>query len=216
MAQSARDDLRAFYHSSAERKLKRFIRLQTTRRYTKTVQEESSYIVGQQSGYDLQGIKKLPVRMIDVMGTGVGPRIGGHARCGGKWHKKLASRYNPVTMTNEHQTSQRCVFCYQKIVHPKKTFIKDGKQVQRTVNGSATCINSKCIARLNGFSTFPRDAMSAVAICLAGRTTMEFGRPLATFDPSRTKEISQSYAEAQEALETRPNVQRLRPEGTHG
>ncbi|KAI8366826.1 uncharacterized protein BYT42DRAFT_618331 [Radiomyces spectabilis] len=187
MAQSARDDLRAFYYSSAERKLKRFIRLHKKRIYMKTVQEESSYIVWVHASVDML----IPV----VSGT-----------------KKLASSYNPVATTNEHQTSQRCVFCYQKIVHP---FIKDGKQVQRTVNGSATCINSKCIPRLNGFSTFPLYAMSAVAICLAGRTTIEFGKPLATFDPSRTKEISQSYAEAQEALETRPNVQRLRPEGTH-
>ncbi|ORX60520.1 hypothetical protein DM01DRAFT_1397612 [Hesseltinella vesiculosa] len=60
------------------------------------------------------------IRAIGNCGSGVGSRIGGHMRVGGKWHRRVAQRHGVSLIVNEHRTSMTCPFCGSCIMHPKK------------------------------------------------------------------------------------------------
>lgn len=73
-----------------------------------------------------RALKEGSKRNVLVMGignkcTGVGSRIKGYDRRGGKWLQKLHGRYDIAAITDEHMTSQLCLYCYSPIVHPIKS-----------------------------------------------------------------------------------------------
>ncbi|KAI9470663.1 MAG: hypothetical protein EXX96DRAFT_585315 [Benjaminiella poitrasii] len=57
-------------------------------------------------------------------GFGVGSRIQGHLRYGGNWKAQKHSLYTSVCVTNEHNSSKICSFCFHKISHPLSAAIR--------------------------------------------------------------------------------------------
>ncbi|KAI9486687.1 MAG: hypothetical protein EXX96DRAFT_627135 [Benjaminiella poitrasii] len=51
-------------------------------------------------------------------GLGIGSRLKGHLKYGGRWKPIKNSPYTSVLITNEHNSSQTCLFCYEKLSHP--------------------------------------------------------------------------------------------------
>ncbi|KAL7323193.1 hypothetical protein PS15p_211126 [Mucor circinelloides] len=68
------------------------------------------------------------------LSIGIYSPIKGHMRCGGSWRAKKHSHYCPIIITNEHNASQTCLFCYSKTSHPQKLATKKNKQYLRSVN----------------------------------------------------------------------------------
>jgi Fanconi anemia group M protein len=72
-----------------------------------------------------QALKDYPLGMCPIMftgnrGYGIGSPIKGHLKYGGTWKPYNYSYYTPVVITNEHNTSQNCPFCFQKLAYPYK------------------------------------------------------------------------------------------------
>ncbi|ORX47800.1 hypothetical protein DM01DRAFT_1348540 [Hesseltinella vesiculosa] len=101
------------------------------------------------------------IRAIGNCGSGVGSRIGGHMRVGGKWHRRVAQRHGVSLIVNEHRTSMTCPFCGSCIMHPKK---KGG----RLNLGTSACINGSCPSVKISMNTFGRDSLAATCIALRG------------------------------------------------
>jgi hypothetical protein len=101
---------------------------------------------------------KQIIRAIGHAGSGVGTRIKGHLKYGGKWHRKICRQQGIVLVTNEHRTSMTCPFCHSRIIHPKNK----GK----SNNGTSCCINTKCETVKIGKNSFGRDALSATCIAI--------------------------------------------------
>jgi hypothetical protein len=114
-------------------------------------------------------------------GTGVGSRIKGHLRYGGKWKEQLHSQYTNVCITNEHYTSQTCVFCYSKLAHPTIHKRIKGKSIKARNKGSFLCYNPKCPLVSTSRAVQSRDKMSAFAIGLSGLATVLFGQTFPAF-----------------------------------
>ncbi|KAI8362770.1 hypothetical protein BD560DRAFT_333889, partial [Blakeslea trispora] len=64
-------------------------------------------------------------------------------------------------ITNEHNTSQVCVFCFEKISHSLRIVEKDGRESLKTINGTSICSNKACVFNLAKQSHKPRDSLSA-------------------------------------------------------
>ncbi|KAI8098875.1 uncharacterized protein BX664DRAFT_8905 [Halteromyces radiatus] len=160
LVQDRRTPMRDIYHSKAMIRERKAGKLQKQRVYARTITEERRF---------LKGDSKYLVMAIGNMGTGVGSRITGHHRRGGKWHLKKNSQRGAVMLTDEHLSSQTCVFCFSKVIRQmRKT---DGKY--RKVNGGSVCVNKDCWAVKNCSSTQGRDIQAALAICLAGVATTD-------------------------------------------
>lgn len=74
---------------------------------------------------------------VGTAGTGVGLRIGDHARRGGTQVRKRQRRYAPVAMTDEHGTPQTCSVCFSPVVRQKRYEIVKGKEKLVSVNGNS-------------------------------------------------------------------------------
>ncbi|KAI8394078.1 uncharacterized protein BYT42DRAFT_29730 [Radiomyces spectabilis] len=83
------------------------------------------------------------VMCIGNAGTGVGSRIRGHVRRGGKKMLTEHSRNTTVAITNEFCSSKTCVFCFQQTELAKRR-LPGGKTKQ--VSGAVRCINPNCPA----------------------------------------------------------------------
>ena len=122
-------------------------------------------------------------------GTGVGSRLKGHLKYGGKWKPKLHAVSSAIHFTNEHKTSQTCMFCFGPLTHPKRTS-KD-KPAKKTVNGAFWCLNPRCISVRSHKPIQSRDKTSALAIVVSGLSNLIFNEPLPVFNPK----LSQSYTD---------------------
>ncbi|KAI9486618.1 MAG: hypothetical protein EXX96DRAFT_472530, partial [Benjaminiella poitrasii] len=114
-------------------------------------------------------------------GTGVGSSIRSGLRYGGNWKMKNHARYAPVSITNEHNTSQVCVYCFKKIIHPKQTRIIQGVERSVDCKGSSICINRECTSFKTNRSVQSCDQQAAVAICISGLYTLLSGTILPVF-----------------------------------
>lgn len=85
------------------------------------------------------------IMFIRDMGTCIGLRLKDHLKYCGKWKPKLHAVSSAVYFTNEHKTSQTCVFCFGQPTYPKKT-IKDKYKKKTTVSSAFLCLNSRCIS----------------------------------------------------------------------
>ena len=123
------------------------------------------------------------VMFIGDRGEGTGSRLKGFLRYGGKWKPKVHSRYSTVCITNEYNTSQTCVFCFQKLLHPKKLITKkDGSKFVKSVNGSFHCVNHLCPLVVNARSIQARDRVSALAIAVSGLSSLVLGETVPPFN----------------------------------
>lgn len=121
------------------------------------------------------------IMCIGAAGTGIGSRIRGHAKRGGKQLQKRHRRYVTVAITNEHNSSQTCSTCFHPIAHPEHKIKVNGKMRSKTNNGVSICYNPLCPTYKNGTNSKNRDVEAAACIAIAGMTTMIYGHPLPPF-----------------------------------
>ena len=112
--------------------------------------------------------------------------VGGRSR----WKEQLHGKHVNVCITNEHMTSQACIYCYQKLCHPKAMLTKKNKQVSQEIKGALMCVNPKCVAVKSGRSTKSRDALFSLAIGLSGLTQCLIGSPLPPFAQSQISQFN--------------------------
>lgn len=105
-------------------------------------------------------------------GTGVGSRIKGFRRYGGRWKEQMHGEAVNVCITDENRTSQTCLFCYNKLIHPKT---QTGENRYRSIKGTLLCANPLCISVIKQKAAKSRDALSSLAIGLVGFSTVFFG-----------------------------------------
>ncbi|CEP12941.1 hypothetical protein [Parasitella parasitica] len=124
--------------------------------------KERSFCVGRRSQASL-------IMFIGDRGTCVGYRLKGHLKYGGKWKPELHAASSTVHFTNEHKTSQTCMYCFGPLAHPKRTITyQDGKSHQPIQS---------------------RDKTSALAIVISDLSNMIFNEPL----PASSPKPSQSH-----------------------
>ncbi|KAI8376834.1 hypothetical protein BD560DRAFT_391657, partial [Blakeslea trispora] len=88
--------------------------------------------------------------IIGDRGMGVGSRTKQHLRYGGTWKQNNHARYTTVSITNESNTSQTCVYCFHKLQHPKQLIQVKGKTMYRNMKGAFHCLNPDCLLVTNG------------------------------------------------------------------
>ena len=148
--------------------------------------EERKFLTKANTGAD----KKQTLMFIGDRGTGVGSRIKGFRKYGGRWKEQLRGKHVTVCITNEHMTSQTCIYCYQELCHPKAILTKKNKQVLQENRSALMCMNPKCVAVKSGKSTKSRDALSSLAIGLSGLTQCLIGSPLPPFAQSQISQFN--------------------------
>ncbi|KAK4517512.1 uncharacterized protein ATC70_000851 [Mucor velutinosus] len=117
-------------------------------------------------------------------GLCVGSRLKGHLKYGGKWKPRLHSSVATVHTTNEHKTSQMCMYCFGLTSHPTQTIkAKDGKTKTRSIHGAFLCLNPACVSVLNHIAIQGRDKTSALTIAVSGLSILLFKQPLPVFNP---------------------------------
>ncbi|ORE01445.1 hypothetical protein BCV72DRAFT_236348 [Rhizopus microsporus var. microsporus] len=110
--------IRNFYYLSSRLKQKRAYELQK-RKYT-------DRLCSDERRYATFSRKVKPIMFVGDRGLGIGSRIKGYMRYGGYWKPLKHSLYTYVCITNEHNTSQTCSYCFQKLSHPVQTVYKNG------------------------------------------------------------------------------------------
>ncbi|ORE07996.1 hypothetical protein BCV72DRAFT_98622 [Rhizopus microsporus var. microsporus] len=118
-----------------------------------------------------------------------GSSIKGYQRYGGYWKPIKHSLYTMACITSEYNTSQTCIFCFKKLLHPKcSTTDKNDRINLKNVNGAFVCVNPSYPSVKAGQNTHARDTLSAVAIGLSGIATLllgttfpQFNQPAAAF-----------------------------------
>lgn len=132
------------------------------------------------------------VMCIGAAGTGVGSRIKGHLKMGGKQLRRRHRRYGVVAITNEYKSSQTCATCFQQVCRPKG---KIGSKV-KSVNGSSVCFNYHCLSYRKGHNTKNRDVEASKCIALAG-VSLLLAQPMSPFSvtSSQSETALSSYRE---------------------
>ncbi|KAF7731951.1 hypothetical protein EC973_007782 [Apophysomyces ossiformis] len=183
---NCRRELRAFYHSNRAEHEKRTQKLYTDRIYDQVAAQERKFIKAAATTQTDGRQKALPIMAIGTQGTGVGLRLKGHLKRGGKWLRKRHRRYVPVSMTNEHRSSQLCVYCFERVERAKARRRKSRQWKTVRVNGASQCVNPCCPAYQSGHATQNRDVQAAVAIGLASASNILSANrsTLTPFDPS--------------------------------
>lgn len=168
-----RDLLRSFYYSESVNRRKRR-QVKRRKRYLDIIcSDEREFING---GRDKE--KGAVVLFVGDRGYATGSRIKGFLRYGGKWKPFLHARYTTTLITNEHNTSQTCVYCFQKTMHP--TSMTNGKL--KTIKGTSVRTNPHCVLVKKRMSHQSRDAVSSLAIGITGLHAAVFGSPLGPFN----------------------------------
>ncbi|KAK3821148.1 MAG: hypothetical protein J3Q66DRAFT_262036, partial [Benniella sp.] len=67
------------------------------------------------------------------------------------------AHYCPVAMTDEHNTSKTCIYCFQRTRLARSRRIVKGEAKLVTVNGAVECTNPDCISFTSGYTTKARD-----------------------------------------------------------
>ena len=166
----ARDSFRGFYLSQSRLKSRRTTELLTDKVKQQMATVERTYVDPSSVAH------KVSLMCIGDGGTGVGSHIKGHLRRGGKWLQRLHAHNTIVAITNEHRSSQTCVFCFDQVTRP---LTSNGRKIY----GVSRCMNSGCLAFQTGRACQGRDTQASLAIALAGLSTMIDGQTLAPFNP---------------------------------
>ncbi|CEP18628.1 hypothetical protein [Parasitella parasitica] len=125
--------------------------------------------------------------LIGNRGHCVGSSIKGHWRFGGHWKEERHARYTPVLITNEHNTSQTCIFCFRKLLHPiafKDDRLRQGKD-------TFLCYNESCPHKYKPMS---QDKLLALVTGLSGACHLLFGVTFLAFDPCFLDEEKNLFA----------------------
>ncbi|KAK4521627.1 uncharacterized protein ATC70_004157 [Mucor velutinosus] len=169
--------LRAFYHSKKQNTLSNKVEHIDRRFRSRFASRERSFCAGVRPQTSL-------TMFIGDRGLCVGSRLKGHLKYGGKWKPRLHSSVATVHTTNEHKTSQTCMYCFGPISHPTQTTkAKDGKTKTRSIHDAFLCLNPACVSVLNHRAIQGRDKTSALAIAVSGLSTLLFRQLLPVFNP---------------------------------
>ncbi|KAG1472149.1 hypothetical protein G6F56_001712 [Rhizopus delemar] len=129
---------------------RRTVELATIRTKDRAAAAERKFLKGDSNG-------TLLFMDIGNAGTGVSKAIRGYDRRGGKWLPKIHKRYAETMITDEHMTSQLCVYCYFLIAR--------SRTLDESISlGTVHCLNPNCEAFKHGRATNNRDVMSATTI----------------------------------------------------
>ncbi|KAI9263923.1 hypothetical protein EDC94DRAFT_492742, partial [Helicostylum pulchrum] len=79
-----------------------------------------------------------------------------------------------VAITNEYNTSQNCIFCFKKLLHPLAPS-KTNPSAITSIRGTFNCVNPSCPSVIVGKSHHGRDCVSAASIAFSGLSTVLFG-----------------------------------------
>ena len=91
-----------FYFSNANAKRRRRLELTKSRYYHKLAAQERAFTQS-----------KAPIMFIGDRGHGVRSIIKDYQQFGGHWKEKIHGRYTSSLITNEHNSSQTCLFCFK-------------------------------------------------------------------------------------------------------
>ncbi|KAI8364504.1 hypothetical protein EDC96DRAFT_463609 [Choanephora cucurbitarum] len=175
--QEHKHTLRKSYYSPALNRSKKRYEMRQEKAHDRTCSAERKYSQQQQQR------QALHIMFVGDRGYGVGSSIRGHVRLGGSWKPKKHSLCTSVCITNEHNTSQVCVFCFKKISHPLRIVKKDGIESLKTINGTSICNNKACVLNSAKQSHKPRDSLSALAIGISGASRLIGKGTLDVFNP---------------------------------
>ncbi len=152
--------LREFYYSKASIKRKRRVELLKRKTYGTVCSNERRYVSG--------GVNKEshPLLFVGDRGYGVGSAIKGHLKYGGQWKPRKHSLYTSVCITNEHNTSQTCTYCFGKLTHPIRRIEENGKLYLKSVNGAVVRNNKNCLLSKKSSTHKGRDANVPVNLLL--------------------------------------------------
>ncbi|CEJ02966.1 hypothetical protein RMCBS344292_16958 [Rhizopus microsporus] len=114
------DVLRNFYYSRQRVRQLRTYELQKRKYIDRLCSQARSYVTSSS--------KKSSIMFIGDSGLCFGSSIKGYQRYGGYWKPIKHSLYTSVCITSEYNTSQTCIFCFKKLLHPKRsTADKNGR-----------------------------------------------------------------------------------------
>ncbi|OAC99582.1 hypothetical protein MUCCIDRAFT_114775 [Mucor lusitanicus CBS 277.49] len=161
-----RDAIRSFYYSATQSKKTHQLEWNKQRGQDRIASKERQALA-----------KRDTVRVMFVgdRGHGYGSAIKGHLRFGGHWKEERHARYVPTIITNEYNSSQTCLFCFNKLSHP----IYPRKNAVKVNKGTFICLHPQCP---NAHVPVCRDQVSALAIGLAGMAQLLFGATFPYFN----------------------------------
>lgn len=107
---SSRGLLRVFYYSPKRMKRRRTCELQKQKYIDRLCSKGREYVSSSEN--------TIPIMFVGDRGYGIGSVIKGHSRQGGVWKPQKHSLYTSVCITNEHNTSQTCLFCLKNFFIP--------------------------------------------------------------------------------------------------
>lgn len=190
MYSDVKSRLRDFYFSRRCRAINRTKLYRTRRGYERAAVKERRYVM-----------KSVPskkvIHCIGDQGTGVGSRIRGHRRRGGKIFERLHGKYTTVAITDEFRTTKLCPYCFKTCVHPSYTkVLPGGKTISKRRLGASLCVNPNCPAKKFHYTTRPRDGQAALSIALVGASTMlnDDPQPLPPFNRVNTNKKKHKIA----------------------
>lgn len=172
---NARNILREFYYSRSNCSNKRRLELKKRRYYDKNAAFERKF-----SG------KNNPVMFVGDRGFGIGSSIKGHQRFGGFQKQDRHGRNTATLITNEYNSSQTCLFCFNKLSHP----VSAADNHINVTKGTFVCLNANCA---KAFTPMCRDKLSALAIGLAGLSYLLFGSTFPCFDEKSTRTSKERF-----------------------
>jgi hypothetical protein len=145
-----KDQLRSFYYSNTFSRKRKQLEYIYKKKYIDNLCAFERRIMS--NGHT------TPMIFVGDRGICVGSRIKGHLKMGDHRKPIIHGRYTPVFITNERNTSQTCVYCFQKLSHPAT--VTNGKV--KSIRGAFLCQDPKC--------------PSTLAIGLSGLAWLLFGR----------------------------------------
>ncbi|KAI9478146.1 MAG: hypothetical protein EXX96DRAFT_539275 [Benjaminiella poitrasii] len=163
------EKLRNYYYFNAYINKRRTSEIASRRFKDRLASRERNFIIQESTKNNSRRLKSL--LFIGNRGTGVGSSIRSGLRYGGNWKMKNHARYAPVV----------CVYCFKKIIHPKRIRIIQGVERSVDCNGSSICINRECTSFKANRSVQSRDQQTAVAICISELYTLLSGTTLPVF-----------------------------------
>ncbi|KAG9320341.1 hypothetical protein KVV02_004252, partial [Mortierella alpina] len=101
-------------------------------------------------------------------GSGIGARIGGYLKWGGKWLRHQLLRLDMVVaLTDEYNTSQVCVHCFNKLQLARSSRLSGTEIKSVRIHGSVICTNTSYVAVQCSYATRPRDSNAAIGILIS-------------------------------------------------
>ncbi|KAI9269674.1 hypothetical protein EDC94DRAFT_645929 [Helicostylum pulchrum] len=124
-----------------------------------------------------KGKSKKPPKLIMFIGdkgTGVGSRIKGFRRYGGRWKEDIHGEATTLA-------------------HPVHQVVKGDQKFNRTSKGSFWCTNPLCVSVHYKRAIKSRDALSALAIGVVGLSTLLFGAEPSPFNDKISRASTEDY-----------------------